>query len=150
MNQTICWNCKNSVPDPYGKHGCSWSRKFAPVEGWDAIPTYHAGNDSVYLSYEVKSCPQFVPDDGYTSIAFAEILSKTPRGQERIPIYRLKLGMTQRFLADNAGITRDRLYRIEKGYVIATDEELDAMCKLLGTVKKEFIKEEENDKGKSV
>ena len=25
--QTLCWRCKNSVPDRYGERGCPWSRK---------------------------------------------------------------------------------------------------------------------------
>ena len=64
---SICWKCKNAVPD--GKYGCSWSRRFQPVEGWDAKPTlvkntsHRKGFGSVHFnSYRVKGCPKFIPD----------------------------------------------------------------------------------------
>lgn len=56
---TLCWECGNA----YG--GCSWSRTFTPVEGWDAqyVQRVYKGRD-VYVmeSYEVHSCPEFVED----------------------------------------------------------------------------------------
>ena len=65
---SICWKCKNAVPDE--KHGCSWSREFKPVEGWDAEPSVirnashrkDVGPVDVD-TYLVKACPKFVKDD---------------------------------------------------------------------------------------
>lgn len=54
---TLCWDCKNALG------GCSWSQRFDPVDGWEAIVTKPA----VYLSeamqkipdYCVIKCPEF-------------------------------------------------------------------------------------------
>lgn len=56
---TLCWECGNA----YG--GCSWSRTFTPVEGWDAqyVRRVYKSKDAHILdSYEVHSCPEFVED----------------------------------------------------------------------------------------
>lgn len=59
---TLCWDCENAC----GR--CSWSRKFIPVDGWDAIPTkvlvWNTTQDGerirVYVdSFDVYSCPEF-------------------------------------------------------------------------------------------
>lgn len=58
-SRTICWDCQNAV------FGCSWSKDFVPVEGWDATPTLLYANDKVHgpvQSYEVNRCPQYIPD----------------------------------------------------------------------------------------
>ena len=72
-SNTLCWRCKNAVPNMEKTCGCSWSRDFIPVESWEAIET------SIYCqrwdnrtktrdasigtkSYIVISCPEFVPD----------------------------------------------------------------------------------------
>lgn len=31
---SLCWDCKNAVPQ--GGHGCNWSERFKPVPSWDA------------------------------------------------------------------------------------------------------------------
>lgn len=54
FNKTICWECKNAVL------GCSWSRKFKPVPGWNAVKF---NLDSGEVSYVVHKCPKFAPDD---------------------------------------------------------------------------------------
>lgn len=63
---TLCWHCANAVPNREKTRGCSWSRKFIPVEGWTAEET------SIYcqrregrkhdVSYIVRSCPEFISD----------------------------------------------------------------------------------------
>lgn len=141
-SSTLCWDCQNAVPDACGKRGCNWSRCQKPVEGWDAILTFHMGNIAPYASYEVVSCPEFVPDEGFKSLTFKELLQLTPKGQKRICVYRMKLGMTQRKLADTLGIKRDKMYRLENGYQAGTEEELNAIAKMLGVDKDEFIPEE--------
>lgn len=68
LKETLCWSCKNAVPDMEGKHGCSWSRKFEPVEGWEtkvtkrktklfAKGTYYYVEDE---GIEVVKCPEFI------------------------------------------------------------------------------------------
>jgi hypothetical protein len=57
---TLCWHCKNAVPNRYGTRGCSWSIHKVPVKGWDAEPTtlrFYEGH--TIKSYKVKSCPNF-------------------------------------------------------------------------------------------
>ncbi len=51
--ETLCWTCQNACG------GCSWSRSFTPVEGWEAKPTKNEQTDS----YRVISCPEFIPDE---------------------------------------------------------------------------------------
>lgn len=64
-NYSICWECANSVPNPYTGRGCPWSKHFKPVDGWDATETtlYAAKSycsKSCQKSYCVRSCPLFV------------------------------------------------------------------------------------------
>ena len=49
-NQSLCWWCENCVPNKEGTKGCSWSRYFRPVKGWDATPTVQ--------SYKHKTIPE--------------------------------------------------------------------------------------------
>ena len=61
-NANICFDCKNAVPDDEG-HGCPWSRKFEPVEGWTAeVVKLNLGNGKVGETYHITKCPQFDPD----------------------------------------------------------------------------------------
>ena len=57
---SLCWECKRA----YG--GCSWSRDFVPVEGWEAEATIingvREGKKPLVKSYDVKRCPLFVQD----------------------------------------------------------------------------------------
>ena len=54
---SICWECKNAVPDE--KYGCTWSISGGkvPVEGWDAEPTVirNAGHRKGSGTYELTS-----------------------------------------------------------------------------------------------
>ena len=51
---TLCWDCENATG------GCSWSKRFIPVEGWDAIPTrVNMTVGKKVDSYTVVSCPLF-------------------------------------------------------------------------------------------
>lgn len=56
-SQSICWFCKNAVPD--GDYGCDWSRFFKPIEGWVVKQTKRK-NDR---SYCVLECPEFIPEE---------------------------------------------------------------------------------------
>lgn len=56
QNPTLCWQCKNATG------GCSWSKDFTPVAGWNAIPTKLKAvtqNIILHSSYLVIDCPQF-------------------------------------------------------------------------------------------
>jgi hypothetical protein len=57
---SLCWQCKRA----YGT--CSWSHRFKPVKGWEAIPTRINGEKKSkqpeIQSYEVKKCPMFIQD----------------------------------------------------------------------------------------
>lgn len=57
---SICWDCKHATG------GCSWSREFEPVSGWNAEKTLIKGyrDDDNYLvnSYCVYECPLFEHD----------------------------------------------------------------------------------------
>ena len=57
QSKTICWKCANAVPGiKWGReYGCSWSRDFVPVDGWDATKGKKG--------YEVHKCPKFIPDE---------------------------------------------------------------------------------------
>ena len=50
---TRCWTCKNACG------GCSWSRDFEPVKGWEAEKTFHPTNGEFVESYYIKSCPEY-------------------------------------------------------------------------------------------
>jgi hypothetical protein len=59
-HETICVNCKKATG------GCSWSKKFEPVDGWNAIPTkiktgYKYGGKIPHIvdSFDVYECPEF-------------------------------------------------------------------------------------------
>lgn len=62
---TLCWSCRNAVPSPDGEYGCSWSRKFEPVEGWKATPTVMQPSmrNQEYASYYVIDCPEYWRDE---------------------------------------------------------------------------------------
>lgn len=61
QKQSLCWFCRNAVPDDKGKQGCNWSRNKLPVDGWDAIPTkLKVAAHMTVPSYHVKTCPEFV------------------------------------------------------------------------------------------
>lgn len=53
---SLCCDCKNIVPNPVKKTGCSWSINFVPVKGWEAIKT----KKGTYESYKVLQCPRYV------------------------------------------------------------------------------------------
>lgn len=48
--ESLCWRCDRAIG------GCSWSRSFTPVEGWEAQ------YNPTIKSYHVISCPEYVPD----------------------------------------------------------------------------------------
>ena len=67
-SNTLCWDCKHAVPDRDGEKGCSWSRRFIPVDGWVATPTtqilaYRGDTHHRYKqtdsSFIVHECPKF-------------------------------------------------------------------------------------------
>ena len=64
-NGTLCWDCRNAVPDE--RFGCHWSMRKMPVPGWTADKHvqkgYEAwGNPGLHTTYKVVNCPMFIPD----------------------------------------------------------------------------------------
>lgn len=59
--ESLCWCCKNAVPDKEGTRGCSWSLNKQPVKGWkvEASSEYHMADGRVAISYKVSRCPKF-------------------------------------------------------------------------------------------
>lgn len=57
MGMQKCWSCKKYAG------GCSWSREFRPIPGWDATPRAYGANPkygvSAVNSYEIRDCPQY-------------------------------------------------------------------------------------------
>ena len=52
--EQLCCRCQNACG------GCSWSRKFVPVDGWVANPTIIKDSEGDITSYRIISCPEFV------------------------------------------------------------------------------------------
>ena len=50
--ETLCWTCENSVPNPETGKGCSWSRKLIPVEGTVCDP----------ITGHIIDCPEYIKD----------------------------------------------------------------------------------------
>ena len=48
----LCWDCEKALG------GCSWSRHFKPIEGWDAI--YIPDRPQNPATYSIIACPEFV------------------------------------------------------------------------------------------
>ena len=80
MAQQPCETCQKYAG------GCSWSRDFTPVLGWDATPTEKRGSVVIH-SYAIHHCPEYVPDPprrvkkekrayGIDRLAVLEMLSK--------------------------------------------------------------------------
>ena len=65
--QSLCWRCENCVPNKEGTKGCSWSRYFRPVKGWDATPIPQSYKTIPGTSYRVNKCPEFV-DAGFNNL----------------------------------------------------------------------------------
>lgn len=62
---TLCWYCRNAVPNPETGAGCAWSKRpHEPVKGWEAErrDLYVENKSSGYKpaeSYRVLACPEF-------------------------------------------------------------------------------------------
>lgn len=53
-NKQPCWTCENALG------GCSWSRAFIPVEGWEAEKTeIRVGERGDGTTYKIKRCPEY-------------------------------------------------------------------------------------------
>lgn len=82
---TLCWECANATG------GCSWSKKFIPVEGWTAKRTtmtlgYNTGRPRKATSYVVKKCPEYTPDNLREAVMIDEecLLSETTSDPARV------------------------------------------------------------------
>ena len=57
-HRQICFTCAKAVC------GCSWSKNFAPIEGWDAVPTKIVNwtdkeRTVTTDSYAIRGCPEY-------------------------------------------------------------------------------------------
>ena len=61
MEMTLCWCCRNAVPSVAAGVGCSWSRSFRPVPGWEAEETkiWVGGERKTVPTFRVVRCPEF-------------------------------------------------------------------------------------------
>ncbi|PKM39025.1 MAG: hypothetical protein CVV04_11925 [Firmicutes bacterium HGW-Firmicutes-9] len=61
---SLCWTCLRSRPIP--GIGCSWSRLYHPVKGWDAeattIKSTRKSGTITYGSYRVCACPLYIEE----------------------------------------------------------------------------------------
>lgn len=53
---SLCWSCKNAVPNHLKGIGCEWSREYKPVPGWKAEMRERT---NLKGSYFVFKCPRF-------------------------------------------------------------------------------------------
>jgi hypothetical protein len=53
-NGQLCYICQKACG------GCSWSKRFVPVPGWDAKPTIIKDKEGYISSYKINKCPEFV------------------------------------------------------------------------------------------
>lgn len=51
-----CWTCRKACG------GCSWSRNFTPIPGWEAQESFIPANGEYAKTYKIISCPQYVND----------------------------------------------------------------------------------------
>lgn len=66
----LCWDCANAVPTVDGTRGCAWSKRFQPVQDWQAKTAVIPVHDMVkgncrprkIQTYQIRKCPQFTPD----------------------------------------------------------------------------------------
>lgn len=60
MGLQKCWSCTKYAG------GCSWSREFKPVPGWEAEPRTYGARPKYKVpevnSYEIVACPEYVWD----------------------------------------------------------------------------------------
>lgn len=58
---SLCWRCRHAVPSIFEENkGCSWSRRFEPIPGWEAREVFYTRDDEkIPGGYLVKSCPEF-------------------------------------------------------------------------------------------
>lgn len=57
MGMQKCWSCKKYAG------GCSWSREFKPIPGWEATPRTYGAHPKHKIpgmeSYDIRECPEY-------------------------------------------------------------------------------------------
>ena len=113
---TLCWRCRHAVPS--ASTGCSWSRRFVPVEGWTAEKHQQKQSGSVYETYCVISCPLFQKDGGNSAdsckddtgcVRIAEHILRGQMNQYRTALERYARTGSDNDLAQFRSIERDLL-----------------------------------------
>lgn len=112
MTMQPCWSCKKYAG------GCSWTRKFEPIPGWDAVPTVKSGscrgNGVKYAAietYEIRHCPEY-EDDGTDN---APLKLQDWDELRRMTLYRA--GMSDQEIALKMGKSREAIqsWRVRRG-----------------------------------
>ncbi|MBQ1434221.1 MAG: hypothetical protein IIZ09_14095 [Ruminococcus sp.] len=59
--ESLCWCCKNAVPDRDGVNGCEWSLYSQPVPGWkvSSKKAFARSDGKQAYTYKVERCPKF-------------------------------------------------------------------------------------------
>lgn len=58
IGESLCFGCKKAVC------GCSWSKYFKPVDGWNAEKVkLNISKEKTINTYQVKACPLFESDN---------------------------------------------------------------------------------------
>lgn len=59
--ESLCWCCKNAVPDKECTRGCDWSIKGKPIDGWEVTEasTFVMSDGRQGRTYKVARCPKF-------------------------------------------------------------------------------------------
>ena len=84
----LCETCQKAYGD------CSWTEvdpdtgkvKFVPVKGWDAVPIVRMLKGEKQESYEIRSCPEYVPDPPRKAK-----MEKNPYGIDRMAVLEMLL-----------------------------------------------------------
>lgn len=95
MTMQPCWSCTKYAG------GCSWTRKFEPIPGWDAVPTVKSGscrgNGVKYAAietYEIRHCPEY-EDDGTGGVPM-----RSGDWEEVRKVILYRAGLTDREMAE--------------------------------------------------
>lgn len=112
MTMQPCWSCTKYAG------GCSWTRKFEPIPGWDAVPTVKSGscrgNGVKYApieTYDIRYCPEY-EDDGTDN---APLKLQDWDEIRRMTLYRA--GMSDQEIALKMGKSREAIqsWRVRRG-----------------------------------
>ena len=102
---TLCWGCKRALNSD--EYNCSWSSHGVPVDGWEAedgktfeLPDPQGGRCRTEKSYCVHSCPLFVQDQEFNTVADFTLRLREMYGCARYLDKRQLVRMLERYEQD--------------------------------------------------